>query len=69
MTIWATSGTFSLDFFNSYVNAANTYSDTITEMYSPNAKIIRQVIKPDGTTQNVYTNTDTYITQMKIKCK
>jgi hypothetical protein len=35
-------------------------------MYAPNAKIIRQVIKPDGSTQNVYTNTDTYIKQMKI---
>lgn len=53
-------------FFNSYVNAANTYSTTIPDMYSPSAKIIRQVVKPDGTTQNVETNTSTYITQMKL---
>ena len=55
-----------LQFFHNYVNAANTYSTTIPSMYSPNAKIIRQVIKPDGSTVNVYTDTATYIKQMKI---
>ena len=55
-----------LDFFNSYVNAANTYSPTITDMYSPDAKIIRQIIKPDGTTANATTDTATYIKQMKL---
>lgn len=55
-----------LEFFNSYVEGANSYSPTIAEMYSPNAKIIRQVVKPDGTTVNVYTNTATYVKQMKI---
>lgn len=55
-----------LDFFNNYVQSANTYSSTITTMYSPNAKIIRQVVKPDGTTVDVYTDTATYIKQMKI---
>jgi uncharacterized protein YxeA len=55
-----------LSFFNSYVNAANTYSQTLTDMYSPSAKIIRQVIKPDGTLVNVNTDTATYIKQMKL---
>ena len=55
-----------LDFFNSYVNAANTYSSTVAEMYSPSAKIIRQIVKPDGTTANATTDTATYIKQMKI---
>ncbi len=55
-----------LNFFNSYVNAANTYSPTVANMYSSNAKIIRQVVKPDGTTVNVDTDTATYIKQMKI---
>ena len=55
-----------LAFFNNYVKAANSYSTSLPSMYSPNAKIIRQVIKPDGTTQNVQTNTSTYITQMKL---
>ena len=55
-----------LNFFNKYVNAANTYSSEVASMYSPNAKIIRQVIKPDGSTVNFYTDTATYIKQMKI---
>ena len=55
-----------LNFFNKYVNAANTYSNSLETMYSPNAKIIRQVVKPDGTTANAYTDTATYIKQMKI---
>ena len=55
-----------LKFFNSYVTAANSYNPVITTMYSPNAKIIRQVVKPDGGLVNVDTNTATYIKQMKI---
>ena len=55
-----------LDFFNSYVEGANNYSPAIAEMYSPSAKIIRQVVKPDGTTANATTDTATYIKQMKI---
>lgn len=53
-------------FFNSYVNAANSYSPTVAQMYSPSAKIIRQVVKPDGTLVNVTTDTATYIKQMKL---
>lgn len=55
-----------LNFFNSYVEAANSYSPTVAEMYSPSAKIIRQVVKPDGSTVDVATDTATYIKQMKI---
>ena len=55
-----------LNFFYSYVNAANTYSNNLPSYYSPNAKIIRQVVKPDGGLANAYTNTDTYVKQMKI---
>ncbi len=55
-----------LNFFNDYVEAANTYSPVVTTLYSPSAKIIRQVVKPDGTTVDVYTDTATYIKQMKL---
>ena len=55
-----------MNFFNNYVKAANSYSNTVADMYSPDAKIIRQVVKPDGGTANAYTDTATYITQMKI---
>ena len=52
--------------FNSYVNAANTYGTAVTEFYTPSAKIIRQVIKPDGGLVDVITDTATYVKQMKI---
>ena len=55
-----------MKFFDNYVNEANNYSNSITKMYAPNAKIIRQVVKPDGTTANAYTDTKTYIYQMKV---
>ncbi|MCQ2755001.1 MAG: hypothetical protein MJ231_08170 [bacterium] len=55
-----------LNFFNNYVKQANSYSDSITKMYTPNAKIIRQVVKPDGTTADAVTDTTTYIKQMRI---
>ncbi|MCM1265770.1 MAG: hypothetical protein NC200_06180 [Candidatus Gastranaerophilales bacterium] len=54
-----------LAFFNSYVQAANTYSPTVTTMYSPTAKIIREVVKPDGSTVTRVTNTQRYISEMK----
>ena len=52
--------------FNKYVNAANTYSQDIPGFYSPNAKIIRQVVKEDGTTVNATTDMATYTKQMKL---
>lgn len=55
-----------LKFFRTYVNAANNYSPEILKMYSPEAKIIRQVVKPDGGLVDVETDMDTYISQMKL---
>ena len=66
LTVLADNKQEALDFFNSYVNSANSYSPTIPDMYSPSAKIIRQVVKPDGTTVDVATDTATYIKQMKL---
>jgi uroporphyrinogen-III decarboxylase len=63
---FADSAQEALNFFNSYVSAANSYSPTVAGMYSPSAKIIRQVVKPNGELVNVSTNTATYIKQMKI---
>lgn len=54
-----------LNFFNSYVNAANNYNPAITTMYSPNARIIREIVKPDGSTVTRVTNTQRYISEMK----
>lgn len=55
-----------LKFFNSYVNSANTYDPNLPNYYSSNAKIIRQVVKPDGGLANAYTDTAMYVKQMKI---
>jgi len=52
--------------FNKYVNSANTYQPTLLDLYSPNAKIIRQIIKPDGSTVNATTDMKTYAHQMKL---
>lgn len=54
-----------LNFFNKYVAAANSYNPIITTMYAPDAKIIRQVIKPDGTLVSRQTDTARYISEMK----
>lgn len=52
-------------FFESYVDAANSYSKTVTNYYLPGAKIIRVVEKPDGTTQSVNFSMDRYKTELK----
>ena len=55
-----------LAFFNKYIDAANTYSETVADYYSPNAKIIRVVMKPDGTTATVTADTKQYFNQMRL---
>ncbi len=54
-----------LAFFHSYVNAANSYSPAVTTMYSPSARIIREVVKPDGSVVTRVTNTQRYISEMR----
>lgn len=58
-----------LGFFKSFINASNNYSPQILEMYSDNAKITRQVVKPDGQLVNVYFPVSEYKKQMKISSK
>ena len=66
LVVYADGKQEAIDFFNKYVNAANTYSDSITDMYSPNAKIIGEVVKPDGTLVDVDTDTATYMKQLRL---
>lgn len=58
-----------LKFFNSFVNASNTYSPNLLKMYSDDARIIRQVVTPDGKLVNAYFSIDDYRRQMKISEK
>lgn len=55
-----------LTFFNNYIEAANTYSDSIVNYYDPSAKIIRVVMKKDGTTTSVTADTKKYFNQMRL---
>ena len=55
-----------LKFFDSYVNAANTYSNNLLDYYSPNAKIIRVVVRPDGSKGTATFAMKDYAAQMKI---
>ena len=44
MPVFADERQEAINFFNNYVESANSYSSTVAEMYSPTAKIIRQII-------------------------
>lgn len=65
-SVFADESQEAVKFFKQYVNAANNYDENLINMYAPDAKIIRQVIKPDGTLVNVDTDTNTYIKQLRI---
>lgn len=58
-----------LKFFNSFVSATNSYSTEVPHMYSDNAKIIRQVVKPNGQTVDVKFSINDYRRQMKLSSK
>lgn len=58
-----------LKFFNSFIQASNSYSPTLLNMYSDSAKITRQVVKPDGKLVNVPFSISDYRKQMKISSK
>lgn len=58
-----------LKFFNSFVNASNTYSADVLDMYADNARIIRQVVKPNGELVNAYFSVKDYKGQMRFNAK
>ena len=66
MPVFAGTKEDALKFFNSYVNAANSYSSNLLDYYSPNAKIIRVVVRNDGTKGTATFAMKDYAYQMKI---
>lgn len=56
-------------FFDRYVAAANSYDENIPSFYAPNAKIIRVVVKKDGTRESVVTDTGVYMKQLRMNSK
>ncbi len=65
VAVFADNQTEAVEFFNKYVNAANTYSQELPSFYSPKARIIRQVIKPDGELVDKETDVARYVSEMK----
>ena len=55
-----------IDFFNQYTNYANTYNSELLDLYSPEAKIIREVVKPTGETVDIVVPTRRYFKELKI---
>lgn len=55
-----------IDFFLQYQNYANNYDSKLLNMYSPNAKIIREVITPTGGTEDVIVPTKRFFKELKI---
>lgn len=53
-------------FFNKYVSLANSYDKNLLSLYEPNAKIIRVVIKKDGSTKAVPFPMSEYAKQLKL---
>lgn len=54
-----------LNFYQNYITAANTYNPSVITYFSPSARIIRQVLKKDGTIVTRETDTARYISEMK----
>ena len=55
-----------VEFFNKYADFANNYNSEILNMYSPDAKIIREVVKPTGETVDIIVPSSRYFKELKI---
>lgn len=55
-----------LDFFNKFTNRANTYDEALLSMYSPNVKIIREIVKPSGQTEQIIIPSKRFFRELKF---
>lgn len=55
-----------VEFFKQYQEFANTYNEKLLEMYSPDVKIIREVVKPTGETEDVVVPTKRFFKELKM---
>lgn len=65
-TVYAKTPKEAIDFFNQYAAYANSYDENLLDMYSPEAKIIREVVKPSGETVDVVVPTKRFFKELKI---
>lgn len=64
--VHAKSSKEAIDFFNKYIMYANNYKSELLDLYSPDAKIIREVIQPTGETEEVIVPSKRYFKELKI---
>ena len=66
LTSFASTPQKAVEFFKQYQNLANSYDKKLLEMYSPNVKIIREVVKPSGEIEDVVVPTQRFFKELKI---
>ena len=55
-----------MDFFIKYMDCANSYDKNLLDMYSSDAKIIREVVKPTGEVVDVVVPTKRFFKELKL---
>ena len=63
---FAQNQTEGLDVFNMYQTYANNYDRRLLDLYSPDVKIIREVIKPDGNKVRINIPAKRFFHELKI---
>lgn len=66
LTVNAKTPQDAMAFFDKYKNFANTYNEDLLNLYAPDAKIIREVVKPSGETVKVVVPTKRYLKELKM---
>lgn len=64
--VYAYSTKDGMSFFDQYQYYANNYDEKLLDLYSPNANIIREVVKPTGETVSVKVPTKRFFKELKI---
>lgn len=64
--VYAYSTKDGMNFFDQYQYYANNYDEKLLDLYSPNANIIREVVKPTGETVSVKVPTKRFFKELKI---
>ena len=55
-----------MEFFNKFTNYSNSYNNALLSMYSPDVKIIRQVLKPSGESEEVIIPSKRFFKELKL---
>lgn len=55
-----------IEFFRKYETYANSYNPELLNMYSTNAKIIREIVKPTGEIESMTIPADRFFRELKI---